>query len=183
MLSHAPRVFFAIALCPRQLSKHMPARIGIFDHKSWPYLIPLIPRTYARTYSIHMSSPAVLFRPYYNMPSWRLVWPILGKFAPLWPIRPKIGKIRQVFLYVARYASIVQKPLKMACSVLIWSIRTKYDHLWLCLPRNCQFWATLGKCHRFEFEWHTFTKIDKYALIWPIMEYYGQQCSRMVNYD
>jgi hypothetical protein len=25
---------------------------GIFDHKSWPYLIP---RTYARTYPIHMS--------------------------------------------------------------------------------------------------------------------------------
>jgi len=29
----------------------------------------------------------------------------------------------------------------------------------------------------------TLTKIVKHALIWPILKYYGQQCSRMVHYD
>jgi len=59
----------------------------------------------------------------------------------------------------------------------------KYDHLWLSLPQNCQFWPTLSMCVKFEIVWHTMTKIVKHALIWPIMDYYGQQCSRMINYD
>jgi hypothetical protein len=111
----------------------------------------------------------------------------LGKFAPLWTVRSKIGMMRQVLLYVARYANIVQKASKMASRVLIWPTWSKYDHLWLCLHRNCQVWETLGKCHRFETEWHTLTQNVKLAssvISWPAMLSCGPvwlETSRLTN--
>jgi hypothetical protein len=46
-----------------------------------------------------------------------------------------------------------------------------------------QVLSNFGKCHKFEFDWHTLKKIVKYAFTWSIMEYYGKQCLRVVNYD
>jgi hypothetical protein len=98
------------------------------------------------------------------MPNYSLVWPSLGKFVPLPTVRPKIELICQVLLYVARYANIAQKPLKMALGLNM----IHKDQLW-------SFMATFAP------KLPVLSKFGEMQQIWTWVTHFDEDCQTCPN--